>query len=526
VFCNALVRRELKNPRVRWVCCCYKLRSVTANTALIGKFLERHGASLSSLVAAHLVSKGCTDANARKLIQRAREPIHKLARIRFPHNDRFLYLAEDYRSKDFWDRLLLAFQQKESAYWAAIQSVIARDGVVPKSQFGTVSGSPIRMKNHLSSASVLERLVEIGLFEFVSLPDFGQCISFSPDTISQPPPNVNAMRARVLAEGLLLIALKEWSRNLGLGSYHRVALRSHETQPSFGQFSWDLSVPSYLHPLSTFDRKLVRVQPGFFVADVLLSPEVPKPHLQYFLRKCALMRAQKNTVRFMAMFVAERFTREAFNAGRKAGVIVATTENLFGREISSGLSEMIQVLKSAAAAISATPDQIQKLFSKLDAIKGAENNVRGALFELFLARCLNKENWYVRTMNELIRDPKSGALAEIDIKASRGVELRILECRAYSKNWITADDVEKWLNERVPRIRNFLRNNREDQNQKLSFEFWTTSHFTPEAEDFLRKSTQRTTKYSVKWKDQHTLRAYVSELQDSYLKDILERYYS
>jgi hypothetical protein len=58
----------------------------------------------------------------------------------------------------------------------------------------------------------------------------------------------NAFRARLLAEDILLGAMREWLGNLGLGSYNQIQSRSLKTQPQFGQFRWDMMAPSYIHP--------------------------------------------------------------------------------------------------------------------------------------------------------------------------------------------------------------------------------------------------------------------------------------
>ncbi len=392
------------------------------HSQIIESYLGKNGPALSSTVSDYLEQRGLTATNARKAVQRAGPNVVKLRKIRFRHNDQFLYLRSDYRSARFYQNLLLAFDKKESAYGLAVNSLLARDGLVARPFFDIISGSPVLMKKQISSGRLLQNLMEIGVVEVVNHADLGECVSLTTVvgdvSLSSKPLN---FRARLLAEDILLGAVKEWIKNLGLGSFNKVQTRNLKAQPQFGQFKWDVTVPSYIHPLRRHDRASSKLNPGFIVADVLLGHDITLQHLRYFLKKNAMMRSQRSTLPFLSFFVAEHFTTEAFNAGRSDGLILATTENLFGREVASGLTELLRVLNNAAAAATANPDALEKLFSKLDAMKGVELNVRGALFELLFARCLNEDGWHISSMNQQVKDPIEGGLAEMDILATRGV---------------------------------------------------------------------------------------------------------
>jgi hypothetical protein len=499
---------------------------MSKSSNLIESFLAKNGPALSSAVSGYLQRRGLSSANSRKAVQRAGANVFKLSKIRFKHNDQFLYLADEYRSSRFYQNLVAAFDEKESAYGLAVNSLVARDGLVPKAYFDIISGSPVLMKKQLSSGIVLQRLTELGIVELVNHADLGECVSLTlalGDVSSLLKPS--AFRSRLLAEDILLGALQEWIRNLGLGSYNRVQTRNLKTQPQFGQFKWDVSAPSYVHPLTRYDRSSSKVNPGFVVADVLLGHHVAVQHLRYFLKKNALMRSQRTAAPFLSFFIGERFTKEAFEAGRKAGLILATTENLFGREVASGLTELIQVLNNAAASVSANPDLIEKLFSKLDAMKGVELNVRGVLFELLFARCLGKDGWHISSMNQQIKDPLNGGLAEIDILALRGNALQVCECKGYLKNEVTKDEVEGWIATRIPRIRNFLLQQQNFRHLDMSFQLCTTSRFRPDALDLLKKRGSATTKYTIEWKERTQLKSYVMSLKDAHLLRLLQQYY-
>lgn len=488
---------------------------------LIVSYLAKNGPAMSSTVAKHLQAHGFNSSASRKAIQRA-TGVYKLSKIRLKHKEQFLYLPDQYGHERFYENLLTAFDEKESAYGIAINSLIGHNGVVPKAYFDIISGSPIRMKNQLSSERVLERLREIGIFKIDEHADLEKSVSLAPATPTLANAfKPNASRSRLLAEDILVIAVKEWMRNLGLGSYNRVQTRTLGAQPQFGQFKWDVTAPSYVHPLVRYNKSSPK--PGFIVVDVLLGRDVAAPHLQYFLKKSTLMRSQRTTAPFLSFFIAEHFTRAAFDAGRKAGVILATTETLFGREVASGLAELIHVLNNAAESAKGDPALLEKLFSKLDAVKGAEINIRGALFELLFAQCLSSCGWTILAMNAQIKDPITGGFAEIDILAKRGNDLLVCECKGYLKNEITEEAVRGWMNSRILRIRNFLLQEQTLRGCSITFEFCTTSRFTPEALSLLQKNPPQ--KYDLRWKDRQDLQTYISELKNSHLLKLLNDYY-
>jgi hypothetical protein len=494
---------------------------VSKTSDLIKIYLAKTGPAMSSAVAKHLERQDFTRAAARKAIQRAKG-VHKLSKIRFKHKEQFLYLPDQYRTERFFENLLIAFDEKESAYGIAINSLIGHHGLVPKAYFDIISGSPVLMKKQLSSGRVLERLSEIGIFKIDDHGDAENSVSLLPATPGLADAlKPSASRSRLLAEDILLVAVREWMRNLGLGSYNRVEIRSLGAQPQFGQFKWDVTAPSYVHPLVRYNK--TKANPGFIVADVLLGQDIAAQHLHYFLKKNILMRSQRTTAPFLSFFIAEHFTKEAFDEGRKAGVILATTETLFGREVASGLAELIQVLNNAAQAVKGEPAQLEKLFSKLDAMKGAELNVRGALFELLFARCLSSEAWDIVFMNRLIKDPGTGSFAEIDILAKRGKDVLVCECKGYSRNVVTEEEVKLWMNTRIPRVRGFLQQEQMFRDCHITFEFCTTSGFTPEALKLLQRNPPR--KYNLRWKDREDLHTYISGLKDSHLLKLLNDYY-
>jgi hypothetical protein len=57
----------------------------------VHELLERHGPSTSSFIVQKLVEAGVTQAAARQRVSRAKDPVRRLDRIRFPHGHWYLH---------------------------------------------------------------------------------------------------------------------------------------------------------------------------------------------------------------------------------------------------------------------------------------------------------------------------------------------------------------------------------------------------------------------------------------------------
>lgn len=236
---------------------------------LIETFLEHNGPALSSEIAKHLVAAHrMTPDQARKRVSRASH-VRRLSGVTFPHRVRFLYLDRQFGSGRYWANLASALISSGSAYGYAINALRQRDGIVPERHFPIICGAPVRQQKHLSPEKIFQRLSEAGLLKRVTLPKIGECISLA---------RVDGMydwreadfRARLMAEEILLSAVKDWLRNLGIASYNQVATREGDTLPQVATFVWDMTAPSYLGHMvkKTQDGQ---VKPGFVACDVYLG---------------------------------------------------------------------------------------------------------------------------------------------------------------------------------------------------------------------------------------------------------------
>jgi hypothetical protein len=344
---------------------------------IVESMLLKDGPCLSSDLARKLKATGMSPDVARQRIARAGPNVLRLKGLVFPRNARFLYHEKDAGKERYWTALARVVSEASPAYGPALAALRARDGVVPLEQFSIISGSPIRQRGQISSETVLERLEAVHLVQRGELQSVGPVVALHANGYLGTP-NVERLRARLLVEKILLLAVRDWARRLGVASHDKIAIRGEGEVPTYGTFNWDLCGPSYMVPIVRRERDGTP-KPGFLVCDVIAGASVDEHAVAAYIRKFKLSASLRNLPPVLPILLADGYTREAFRLGRSHGLMLATPKNLFGRDIAIGLATLLETISKAAAIAVAKPEVISELFDKLGAIKGADRNLRGSL---------------------------------------------------------------------------------------------------------------------------------------------------
>ncbi|MGR6781233.1 hypothetical protein ACU5B6_16875 [Moritella viscosa] len=344
--------------------------------------LKKYGPCLSSELAERLVDNyGLTPAAARKRISRSGEIVKKLGHLPFPKKARFIYLQENYASPWYWKNLHKAIYESGGAYSRALGAVLGRT-VLPIEHFRIACGAPIAQKKHISADTVLERLIAADVLVKTQITGLGCCV-VTKSTYEYYPCSEDdffiEVKGRLAAEAVLIDSVKEWLKRLGFASYHSVKARSAlNDSPMVGTFSWDITAPSYMSGLTTW--KSGQLKPGFVVCDVLLNGEVDMHSIDPFLYKVSSTKSLRNVGSVMFIFVAQGYSKEAFSALKTAGVIPATPQSLFGKDVAEGFKGLIHTFENAMQG-NLNPDDFNNVFEKLGKLEGALGNMRGTFFE-------------------------------------------------------------------------------------------------------------------------------------------------
>ncbi len=496
------------------------------STTTIEAILKTEGPCLSNRVCDVLQREGLTPAAARQRVSRGGGAVQRLPLLTFPRGAKFLFLGSQRGTRRYWEALIREINTASPAYAAAVAALLSRGGVVPQRHFPIVCGSPIRQSGQLSADTVLERLKSADIIKEIEVEGVGTCLSLIDNFMLKPNEDA-ALRARLLTENILLTAVKQWARQLGAASYDRISTRDDEGEvPRVGTFAWDLAGPSYLRPMVRRDQN-GKPKPGFLVCDAVLGEVLNEAALAAFVRKCTLLGAMEKVPPVWPVLVAQGYSREAFRFGRSHGIMMATPDLLFGREVAEGLAKLLHTLSKAAAMAVQRPEVIDELFKSLGQIEGAAGNLRGALFEMLVGHCVVKLDDGSIDIGKKVRDRHTGQWAEIDVfRVKEHREVWSYECKGHQPTQVeTYDQIEHWLTERVARIHRAISQEERFGGCDFHYEYWTCGTFAPDALKRLQEAKERTGRYAIGWKDGPAVRKYVEKVRPKSVVQMLDDHF-
>lgn len=487
--------------------------------------LDENGPCLSSeLVAAMVEEEGITPVAARKRVSRADERIGRVYNL-FPRNTVFLYVKENFGSDEYWSKLTEALLQANAAYGKALAALIQRGGIVAEPFFHIVCGAPQRLKKHISSSTMIDQLLRAKLVERQYIPGSGSCIALvkGPGMYDGA---VSTLRARYAAEDIFLAGFETWCKNLGLVSYNKARLRhlEEETQPQVGTFCWDMTAPSYLSGISQIKKDGAQ-KPGFVLADILFDVEVGESGVMAYLTKVDTIKSLKNVGTCICFFIAESYTTEAFHLLKSKGIVPATPATLFGRDVASALRLLMQTLIEAGQQ-AIDPETLEKLFAGLQKFEGATGNLRGTLFEYFVADVVQRTRQTYRVrLNEKIRNP-GGQESETDVLAEGCGKTYFIECKGYAPYaLVSEDEITRWLTVRIPNTYKYCLTHHDWKHSSIHFELWTTGKISEKSRMEIEKIATSVKKYSVSVKFVSEIQAEVKKTGDIKVLQVFNQYF-
>lgn len=468
---------------------------------------------------------------ARQRLSRARTPVERCPRRLLPKREVFFCLKNQYNTELYWQNLLRDLRETGAVYAFAIDGLAARGGIVPVDEFPVVSGAPVALKKQVSSDDVVRELSYLGVIEANDIISIGRCFKLNFPAL-EPTQRPNHIKARRLTEGIILDGLRQWLRNNGIGSYDKITIRGEGQPLMVGQFKWDLTGPSYLLPVRR--TKKTKIQNGFVVADVFAESHLNAHQIQYFIRKVQTYQRTSNSGPLFPILMAEGFTPEAITEGHKAGLMLTTTKNLFGRSVANALSDLTEVLMKVTSSLTIDDNKLYELLDKLPEIEGSGGNMRGILFELIAAFIAEHEfGGSILHLGKTYIHRETGKSTDLDVVCvTKKNEIYVIECKGKIPGGnVSLEDIEKWLG-KLPIMQDFVANRDDLREYDQTYEFWTTGKFEANALNKLKTEQKHRPKKTIAWKDgndickiaaRFKLKAIVDTLKQHFLKHPLAR---
>ena len=257
--------------------------------------LTEIGPSRSSKVAEILQARTrISPQNARQKISRSGNGVMKFPIPLLPNRESFIYLERQRTTEEFWPNFLDALRESNSIFGFAIDSLLAKGGIINIKEFAVFSGAPVALKKQVTSSRVEQTLEAAGVIRRENV-NGEDCYVISRPELGYP--EYESFKARNIIEDIMIDGVREWVRKMGLASYNSIAIRRENPEKRMvGAFKWDLTGPSYLLPLRVGNSK-----PGFFVADVFSGSTLDENNVSYIIRKSQLLKASTKNIRVLSM---------------------------------------------------------------------------------------------------------------------------------------------------------------------------------------------------------------------------------
>ena len=495
------------------------MSSVTSND-FIAKELFKAGPTRS----AHLVEiltrqLGISVQAARQRLSRAHTPVERYPGHLLPKREAFFYLRDQRNTERFWRNLRRDLRETGAIYACAIDGLDARGGIVSVDEYDVVSGAPIALKKQVSSQRTARQLIELGVICRNMINGFGLCFAANPQAIIRPRALWH-IKARRLAEGVMLDGLREWAWKNGVGTRGTIAIRGENHPLQVGQFKWDMTGPCYLLPLR---RK--KFTHGFVVADVFADVQLDAYQIRYFIRKAQMYQKSSNSGSLLPILMAESFTLDALREGHKAGLLLTTPGNLFGRTVAEALAELVTTLKEIADFASADVTTLSGLLGRLTEIEGRAGNMRGILFELIVAHIAKHAPGVRVNIGVRHTHRQNGRSAEMDVVWERDHEIRVIECKGkIPGGTVSLKDVENWIG-KLPVMQDFVASRDYWHNHSQFYELWTTGTFEQDALEKLKFEKARRTSRPINFQEGTAIRQMAASLRLNTIGEALDQHF-
>lgn len=457
----------------------------------VEKLLNEYGPMLSGdLARKYEIAYGASNEAARKAISRANAPVKRLYKFKFDKNQLFYYLESQYKSEKYYSALFDSIKRHSKVIYTFIQAFISQNGYISKAILPAFTGAPAgKVKGHKNYSGILQDLIDTEVILEFSDERYSLNHAFC-DSV-----NLNHSIGLEIAKKVIISDFNRWASGINLVAFEKG--KELFDAPTFAQFQWAYTAPSYVQPLFSSKSE----QPGFIIADVFFGEMATTESLSFFIEKLNIIRSFKNVKPFLPILLVDKIDHDALILLKKNKVTVAILNNFFDKKYTNLLNDLVNIFTNATSIINKNPDELYRLFDNIEKSEGRYNNMSGDMFELLVGTYYFHIGCsYLKSKINIYND--SGKHKELDLLIKRDGITIVAECKA-TRSKIDDKIILKWLNDTIPFTREWLQEN--NHTEKAEFQFWSVGGFTPEAMELLKKAESETKKYSIKYFDKQQM---------------------
>lgn len=455
-------------------------------------------------------SKSSDEALRKKLSRFKDDDIYKLSGY-FAHRQTLFYFKDDFYTDVFSEGLRDALKTDGKQYHYLLNALEFHRGSLLKEHLPAYSVNPTaNIKGHITINSAIEKLCSLKLVK-----DNGTEIVLNSERTSIVINKRHSMAIQ-LAKDVLLLQFNDWARKLAITSYD-----SSRFYDQFGNFCFAFVAPSYISTITTWSSKK-ELKPGFVVADILIGNTITDEDVEFFIKKIDILKAQKNTLKFLPFLIVDNLEPSALNTLRSNGIIIGQINQIFGDEYIKLMNALINTVLNAGAILKTNPDQFVDLLAKLKAlVSGKTNNLRGDLFEMAVGYYHSKMGCATLDIGKIIT--QEHIQREMDVYAVYNNKLIIAECKGYNYP-ISKAELELWFQEKVPVIRKWVLDQPSLYDKELHFQFWCTGGFAEDAVTLMERM-ESANKYKVEFFDAKKILSVSTDARSKKFTQIMNEYF-
>lgn len=471
----------------------------------IENILERSGPLLSSELTRRLSIQASLKVNtASQRVARAKE-IRSIQGF-FRSNQSLCFLHKHVNDDQLAAVFATTMYEHGRKYWYTLNALKMHQGIVSKRYLECYTNYPVLpLASHQPFEKVMQNFITQNILiyngnDYVYSPQFNRSIT-----------NPLFHRGIELIKDNILQDFHSLARNTGLISYD-----SGEPFGEFGKFRWGFKGISPIAGLKNGN------QFGFLLADILIGRPFYKEDVLFHIEKLNHIQSFKNASRVFPIMLVDDLDRDAMMHLKSHGVVLGFIREWFGNKYAETLKELFSILNNAGASLKSNPDKYLELIDELKKYNaGLANNIRGTLFE-FVVGHIHRENCQnIDLGREII---ENSGRHDMDVLAIYSNEVVVAECKA-TKSLVDEEMVEHWANIKIPAFRSWILKQELLNKKTATFEYWSTSGFTPQALEKLKTIQSSVGRYKISFYGPFELRQKAKEMRHKKLKETLDNFF-
>jgi len=492
------------------------------NDEEILKYIAMHdNACASSALGVHLQKTlNLTPDAARKAISRSvsRGLTSYLPGINLKSGSQVIYIPKKAKKMSIYNALL----QSSGTYGELLRVLAACDGGLPLDLLKTRSSLTVkRRKNRIHFDDAIKALSYNGLINSYEDIYWGPFCSLDINIIDAG----SVSDSLLTVESILIENLSDWFAKTNLASFGKIRKRGDVETVEFGGYSWDISAPSYVTGLREYkDNKPL---PGFLVGDVWLRESVSAFSIKYFLEKVDAIISNKGNRPIIPFFAYSNLDPVALGELRSRGVMLIHIKSFFGKQYGHALLGILNAIENIQSNVVNHPTETADLFKIVMQMGGANNNLRGVLFEFIIARMTVLQGNFLVGMRHKLKGEFGDNITDIDVLSKRErVSLYAHECKSLENGKLYSDkELEDWEDRTLPKLCKWVKefNKKTESSYELKILFCVSTDFHFDCQTRIEKIKSNLKKHEIEFLNGEQIKNVFRDNQETEMIEIYEK---